>query len=112
MQTVLITGANRSIGLETVKQLSQKGLFIYLGSRDLDKGQAIVEELSQNGFQNIKAIAIDVTKPDTIQAAKNTIESEQGKLYQIVLRSFHSFSSVLDSIQDIIITGKRSNLLF
>ena len=80
MQTALITGANRSIGLETVKQLSQKGLFVYLGSRDLDKGQTIVDELSQNGFQNIKAIAIDVTKPATILAAKTTIEKEQGKL--------------------------------
>ncbi|RDC65582.1 SDR family NAD(P)-dependent oxidoreductase [Adhaeribacter pallidiroseus] len=80
MQTVLITGANRSIGLETVKQLSKKGLFVYLGSRDLNKGQAIVKELSQNGFQNIRAVELDVTEPDTILAAKNTIENEQGKL--------------------------------
>lgn len=80
MQSVLITGANRSIGLETARQLSKKGYFVYLGSRDIDKGNAIVEELSKNGFDNIQAIAIDVTNSDSILAAKNIIEAEQGKL--------------------------------
>jgi len=80
MKTVLITGANRSIGLETAKQLLKKGLFVYLGTRNLDNGNAVVKELNENGFQNIIAIEIDVTKPDTILAAKNSIEKEQGKL--------------------------------
>ena len=80
MNSVLITGANRSIGLELVKEFSKKGLFVYLGARDLEKGQAVVKELSESGFENIKPIQIDVTKPDTILAAKNIVESEQGKL--------------------------------
>lgn len=80
MKTVLITGANRSIGLETTKQLSKKGLFVYMGTRSLEKGQAVVKELAENGFQNIKAIQIDVTNPDTILEAKNIVEKEQGKL--------------------------------
>jgi len=80
MKSVLITGANRSIGLETAQQLSAKGLFVYLGSRDLQKGENIVKELNEKGFQNIKAIEIDVTNPDSISAAKNSIEKEQGKL--------------------------------
>ena len=80
MKSVLITGANRSIGLEITKQLSKKGLFVYLGSRNFEKGNAVVKELNENGYENIKAIQIDSTKPDTILAAKNIIESEQGKL--------------------------------
>ncbi len=80
MTTALITGANRSIGLETAKQLSQKGLFVYLGSRDLAKGETIVKELNEKGYQNIKAIEIDVTNPESISAAKTTVENEQGKL--------------------------------
>ncbi|WP_379967301.1 SDR family oxidoreductase [Epilithonimonas sp. UC225_85] len=78
--TVLITGANRSIGLETAKQLSQRGLFVYLGSRNLAKGEAVVKELADQGFNNIKAIEIDVTNPESILAAKNIVEYEQGKL--------------------------------
>jgi NAD(P)-dependent dehydrogenase (short-subunit alcohol dehydrogenase family) len=80
MKSVLITGANRSIGLETAKQLSKKGLFVYLGTRDFEKGMAVVKELNENGFHNIKPIEIDVTNVDTILSAKNSIESEQGKL--------------------------------
>lgn len=80
MKSVLITGANRSIGLEITKQLSKKGLFVYLGTRDLEKGNAVVKELNENGFENIKAIQIDVTNPDSIAAAKSIVENEQGKL--------------------------------
>ncbi|WP_326984536.1 SDR family oxidoreductase [Chryseobacterium sp. MYb264] len=80
MKTVLITGANRSIGLETAKQLSEKGLFIYLGSRDLAKGEEVVKDLVEKGYQNIKAIEIDVTNPESISKAKNSIENEKEKL--------------------------------
>lgn len=80
MKSALITGANRSIGLETAKQLSEKGLFVYIGSRDLAKGEEVVKELIQDGFQNIKAIQIDVTDPESVFAAKNIVEQEQGKL--------------------------------
>ena len=80
MKTVLITGANRSIGLETAKQLSEKGLFVYLGTRDLAKGEEVVKELNAKGFQNIQAIQIDVTDAESILVAKNIIEKEKGKL--------------------------------
>ena len=80
MKIVLITGANRSIGLETAKQLSKKGLFVYLGTRDLAKGEEVVKELHEKGFQNIQAIQIDVTNAESVLAAKNSIEKEKGKL--------------------------------
>ncbi|MBN2615652.1 MAG: SDR family NAD(P)-dependent oxidoreductase [Bacteroidales bacterium] len=80
MESALVTGATRGIGLETVKLLSKRGLFIYLGSRNLEKGETIVKELGRNGFQNIKAIEIDITNPVTIKSAKSIIEKEQGKL--------------------------------
>ncbi|MFB9080436.1 SDR family NAD(P)-dependent oxidoreductase [Flavobacterium procerum] len=80
MNSALITGANRSIGLETAKQLSEKGYFVYLGSRNLENGIEVVNDLTENGYKNIKAIQIDVTNAESILAAKNTIEQEQGKL--------------------------------
>ncbi len=80
MKSALITGANKSIGLEIAKQLSKKGILVYLGSRDIEKGEDAVKTLTGEGFQNIKAIEIDVTKPDTILSARNIIEKEQGKL--------------------------------
>lgn len=80
MKSVLITGANKGIGLETAKQLSQQGLFVYLGTRDIKNGNDAVRNLQENGFINIKPIVIDVTAPDTIASAKSTIEKETGQL--------------------------------
>ena len=39
-RTVLITGANKSIGYETARQLGRQGFRIWLGSRDADRGGA------------------------------------------------------------------------
>jgi NADP-dependent 3-hydroxy acid dehydrogenase YdfG len=64
--------------LETAKQLSGKGLFIYLGCRDIDNGNILVKELNEKGFKNMKAIQLDVTAEETVLAARDLIESEQG----------------------------------
>lgn len=37
MKKDLITRANKSIGLETARQLLRAGYYVYLGSRDLEK---------------------------------------------------------------------------
>lgn len=105
MKSVLITGANRSIGLETAKILSKKGLFVYLGTRDLEKGKAVVEDLEKNGFENIKAIEIDVTKPESVLAAAKQVENEKGKLDILINNAGISGalpqSAVTTSINDI-----------
>ncbi|OLY93170.1 NAD(P)-dependent dehydrogenase, short-chain alcohol dehydrogenase family [Cnuella takakiae] len=80
MKSVLITGANRSIGLETAKQLLERGLFVYLGSRSLEKGATAAQALKEKGLEHVQAIEIDVTNPASILSAKNIIEKEQGKL--------------------------------
>jgi len=80
MKVVLITGANKGIGLETAKQLSRKEMFVYLGSRDISKGNAVVNELAKSGFKNIKAVEIDVTNLNTILSARELIGKEQGRL--------------------------------
>jgi len=80
MKSALITGANKGIGLETAGQLSKQGLLVYLGSRDLKKGESVVRELTEAGYQNIRAIEIDVTDPQTISRARERVEKEQGQL--------------------------------
>ncbi|WP_040006221.1 SDR family oxidoreductase [Fibrisoma limi] len=73
MKTTLITGANKSIGFETARQLLQKGYYVYLGSRDLQKGQQAVDQLKSEGFTNVEPITIDVDNPDSIKSARETI---------------------------------------
>jgi len=73
MKKVLITGANKSIGFETARQLLAKGYYIYLGSRDIKNGDEAVTKLKGEGFGNIQAIQIDISNPESIEAASKQI---------------------------------------
>lgn len=80
MKTALITGANKSIGYETVKVLSKEGFFVYLGSRNLENGLRAVEQLKSDGFENIETIQIDIADLNSVVEAKNKIEKHSGHL--------------------------------
>lgn len=54
----LVTGANRGIGFEIVRQLSRLGVITALGSRDLAKGEAAAEKLASEGLE-VPVVAID-----------------------------------------------------
>lgn len=73
MKKVFITGANKSIGFETAKQLLQKGFYVYLGSRSLENGQKAVEQLKAEGLTNVEAIQIDVTDDNSVKNARTEI---------------------------------------
>ena len=73
MKTVLITGANKGIGFETARQLLQKGFFVYIGSRDITKGQEAVESLKNDGFTAVEAIHLDVSNQQSVDAARAEI---------------------------------------
>lgn len=73
MKTALITGANKSIGFETARQLLQQGYYVYLGSRDIQKGQQAVSQLRSEGLRQVEPIEIDVNNIDSIKAARETL---------------------------------------
>jgi NAD(P)-dependent dehydrogenase (short-subunit alcohol dehydrogenase family) len=73
MKKVLITGANKSIGFETARQLLQKGYYVFLGSRDLENGQKAVEKLKAEGLNDVEAVVIDVTDEESIKKAREII---------------------------------------
>jgi NAD(P)-dependent dehydrogenase (short-subunit alcohol dehydrogenase family) len=76
MKTVLITGANKSIGFETARQLLKQGYYVYLGSRDLEKGEQAVSQLKSEGLEQVEPIAIDVNDPASVKAARAVLESK------------------------------------
>lgn len=86
MRTALITGANKSIGFETARQLAQKGYFIYLASRDLEKGQEAASQLKKEGLANIEAIQIDVADKASIKKAAATLD-EKGVTLDILINN-------------------------
>jgi len=73
MKSAFITGANKGIGFETAKQLLQKGVRVYLGSRMLENGLQAVEKLKAEGLTNVEVIQIDVTDDNSVKNARTEI---------------------------------------
>jgi len=79
----LVTGANKGIGLETVRQLAQQKFTVLLGSRDAAKGEAAAESLRKEGL-DVKAIAIDVSNGASIQGAAKAVAAQYGRLDALI----------------------------
>jgi len=75
----LVTGATRGIGLETVRQLAQQGVYTLLAGRDRTRAVEAALDLQRQGLP-VEAIALDVTDGASIAAAAQEIERKHGKL--------------------------------
>ncbi|UOQ52916.1 SDR family oxidoreductase [Hymenobacter cellulosivorans] len=73
MKKALITGANKSIGFETARQLLRAGYYVYLGSRDLANGQQAVAQLHAEGLTQVEPVQLDVADVASVSAARQTI---------------------------------------
>jgi NAD(P)-dependent dehydrogenase (short-subunit alcohol dehydrogenase family) len=73
MKAALITGANKGIGFETAKQLLQEGFYVYLGSRDLQKGIEAADKLKAEGLTHVEAIQLEVTDENSVKIAREEI---------------------------------------
>jgi NAD(P)-dependent dehydrogenase (short-subunit alcohol dehydrogenase family) len=75
----LVTGATRGIGLETVRQLAQKGVHVILAARDVKKGAEAATKLQGEGL-SAEANALEVTDAASIAAAVKEVERKHGHL--------------------------------
>jgi NAD(P)-dependent dehydrogenase (short-subunit alcohol dehydrogenase family) len=78
-RVALVTGANRGIGLEIARQLSQKRIRVIMGARNLSQGKAAAKTLSLNNA-NIFAVELDVTREDTVERLTRKVASDFGRL--------------------------------
>jgi NAD(P)-dependent dehydrogenase (short-subunit alcohol dehydrogenase family) len=80
----LVTGANKGIGREIVRQLAGLGMTVLLGARDKDRRERAVAELRAEGLRTVHPIALDVTDADSAAAAANEIDTRFGRLDVLV----------------------------
>ncbi len=76
----LVTGANRGLGLETARQLAQKGVTVLVAARKLSAAEEAVAKLKSEGLTNVHPIQLDVTKASDRTAAARQIENQFGRL--------------------------------
>ncbi|MFD6388957.1 SDR family NAD(P)-dependent oxidoreductase [Nocardia sp. NPDC060259] len=79
-QTIaLVTGANKGLGLETVRRLAGSGWQVYLAARDTARGEAAAGEFTAAGL-DVRFVALDVTSDDSVAAAADAVKAEAGRL--------------------------------
>ncbi|MBC7869869.1 MAG: SDR family oxidoreductase [Chitinophagaceae bacterium] len=76
---VLVTGANRGIGLEVVRQLANQGMTVILTARDQTKSEAAAQELIAEDLRVIPK-TVDVTDDASVQKLAKEVDAEFGRL--------------------------------
>lgn len=76
---ILITGSNKGIGFEIVRQLSKSGHTVVLTARNEAKGMLAVETLKKENL-SVHFINLDVTQEASIISVADKVKSQFGKL--------------------------------
>ncbi|OLV18874.1 SDR family NAD(P)-dependent oxidoreductase [Deinococcus marmoris] len=82
-KVALVTGANKGLGKQLVRRLLDHGWTVYLGSRDLARGKAAVDELQGPG-RDVRLLVLDVTDGESVTQAVSHIEQGSGLLDLLV----------------------------
>lgn len=75
----LVTGANRGIGFETVRQLANEGIKVLLGARNEERGKEAESKLKNEGL-DVEFVHLDVDNESTHDTAAKYIEATYGRL--------------------------------
>jgi NAD(P)-dependent dehydrogenase (short-subunit alcohol dehydrogenase family) len=77
-KTALVTGANKGIGFEIVRELSRLGLRVFLGARNVKAGRTAAEKLGADG--EVAFVEMDIADPDSIRRAAQEVGRQCDRL--------------------------------
>src|ERR1700716_2719542 len=77
-KSALVTGANKGIGFEVVRELARLGLRVFLGARNPKAGRAAAEKLGREG--EVIFLEIDVADVDGIRRAVEEFSRHSDRL--------------------------------
>jgi len=104
----LVTGGNKGIGFEVVRQLARKGFHVFLGARNEEAGKGTVQKLNReaeeegsgksSGRGAVTALKIDVSNPESIRRAAEEFSRKSDRLDALV----NNAGILLDDDKDIL----------
>lgn len=83
MSIALVTGANRGLGFAAARALAREGACVLLAGRDQAKAERAAANLRDEGL-DVQPIQLDVTSPDSVEAAAKQVAQNQGRLDVLV----------------------------
>ena len=84
-RTVLVTGANRGIGLAIARELAELGHSVLLSARDIKAGEDAARSLRRLGLA-VAPIHMDLTVAASIDAAINAIH-QSGRSVDVLVNN-------------------------
>ena len=111
-RVALVTGANRGIGLEVVRQLAEQGMRVVLGARDQAKGEAAAHSLIREGL-TVFPRQLDVTDQHSIDRLYADVTSEFGRLDILVNNAailYDTWQQGITADLDVVHTALETNL--
>lgn len=82
-RVVFVTGGNGALGRAICVIAASQGAKVYVGGRNLEKNNEVVQEIEKLGFK-AQGIQIDVTDDDSVSRAFLMIQKQEGKLDALV----------------------------
>ncbi|QLC90753.1 SDR family oxidoreductase [Priestia megaterium] len=79
IKVALVTGGNRGIGYEQVKQLAMNGFNVILASRDPEMGHKSAKKLKDSNL-DVSFLMMDVNNQESIRKAAITVNERYGRL--------------------------------
>jgi NAD(P)-dependent dehydrogenase (short-subunit alcohol dehydrogenase family) len=79
IKVALVTGGNRGIGYELVKQLAQEGFKVILAGREPEAGQEATQKLKKLNL-DVSFVVMDVDNQESIRQASITLNERYGRL--------------------------------
>lgn len=79
-KVALVSGANTGVGFQIAKALAENGYVVYVGARDIAKGEAAFAEMGAGA----RAIQLDITDAGSVAAAVDRVAGEVGYLTLLV----------------------------
>jgi NAD(P)-dependent dehydrogenase (short-subunit alcohol dehydrogenase family) len=102
MTTALVTGANKGIGFEIVKQLVAEGMDVYLGARDVERGEKAAADTGAQFIQidvtDPASVASAVGKLDRLDVLVNNAAISQGELREVFETNVFGVIAVTDAL--------------
>ena len=105
-KVALVTGANTGIGFQVAKALANHHYMVYVGARNLQKGEAAAAEIGHQA----KAIQLDIADGHSISTAVAQIESEVGYLTLLVNNAAISHAGKAGRTMEEILGAQRASI--
>jgi len=80
---ILVTGANKGIGLEICRQLAQLHYRVILSARSPERGRAAVAELAREGL-DVEFLHLDVADESSIHTAVRELTGRHSALHALI----------------------------